>query len=284
MPIVIFPLGRPVVWSSLLLLIEKEQEVKTTAKLFSILEVLCMDGEAGITELSGKLGLGKSSIHRFLSALRDVGYVDKRVANGKYFATLKVFEIGAMVRGRIRLVQLVRPYMEALGKRFHETINLGFFEEGEVVYIDKVESAETLRMDLAVGRRVPAYCTALGKVFLANLPQRELEAYLRNRKFRTLTTKTVTTAKELATHLNKVRREGFAIDDGELDDGIRCIAAPIRDETHKVIAAISIAGPSIRMTMKRLNSLREPMIKTTGEISGKLGVTVNDHPVIRKTY
>jgi len=245
--------------------------MKGAYKLFSVLEALCIHGEAGITELSTRLRLGKSSVHRFLSVLRDLGYVEKNEDNGKYLATLKVFEIGSMVRGRIRLVQLARPYMEELGRQFHETVNLAFLEGGEVVYVDKVESAEPLRMDLAVGRRVPAYCTALGKVFLANLSEGELERYLRNQSLRAFTERTITSADELKRHLDRVRTEGFAIDDRELDEGIRCIAAPVRNESGRVMAAISIAGPSMRMTMQRLKSLREPINSVTAEISRKLG-------------
>lgn len=245
--------------------------MKSAGKLLSVLESLCVDGDAGITELSAKLTLGKSSIHRFLSVLTELGYVHKNATNGKYAATLKVFEIGAMVRGRIRLVQLAHPYMEELGKQFHETINLAFFEQGEVVYIDKVESAETLRMDLAIGRRVPAYCTALGKVFLASLSQEDREAYFQSEKLTAYTEKTITSLKELRKKLDKVRTDGFAIDDRELDEGIRCIAAPIRDEVGKMVAAMSIAGPSMRMTMERLKSLRKPIMEVTKEISRKLG-------------
>ncbi|NIS67707.1 MAG: helix-turn-helix domain-containing protein [Proteobacteria bacterium] len=245
--------------------------MKSAAKLFSVFETLCLDGETSITELSTRLKLGKSSVHRFLSVLRDLGYVERNGTNGRYFATLKIFEIGAMVRGRISLVQLARPHMEELGRRFHETINLALSEQGEVVYVDKVESAEALRMDLTIGRRVPAYCTALGKVFLANLTEEDLGEYLQNQEFRAYTQRTMTSAEEIKRHLDKVRRDGFAIDDRELDEGIRCIAAPIRNESDRVIAAISIAGPSMRMSMERLKSLQKPIMDVTKEISRKLG-------------
>ena len=250
--------------------------MKSAVRLFAVLETLCVNGETGLTELSRQLAIGKSSTHRFLSVLRDLGYVDKNGENDKYFATLRVFELGALVRGRIRLVQLVRPYMEQLGNQFHETINLAFFEQGEVVYIDKVESVKTLRMDLAIGRQVPAHCTALGKVFLANLPQDQLTNYLRACKLQAHTDRTITEAEELKMHLDRVRRQGFAIDDGELDEGIRCIAAPIKGEFGKVLAAISIAGPSIRMTMERLKSLREPLMNVTTSISHQIGYFSSD--------
>jgi len=245
--------------------------MKSAHKLFSILENLCVEGDAGVTELSLKLDQGKSAIHRFLSVLSELGYVKKNSDNGKYYATLKVFEIGAMVRGRLRLVNLARPYMEELGKKTNETINLALFEQGEVVYIDKVESVETLRMDLAVGRRVPAYCTALGKVFLANLSKDEVEGCLQSHNYKSFTERTINSSKELKRNLDNVKKEGIAIDDRELDKGIRCIAAPVCNELGKVIAAVSIAGPSIRMTFNKLKFLRKPLIDATLEISRRLG-------------
>jgi DNA-binding IclR family transcriptional regulator len=166
--------------------------------------------------------------------------------------------------------------MEQLGSQFHETINLAFFDEGEVIYVDKVESERTLRMDLAVGRRIPAYCTALGKVFLADLTQGQLTAYLRNRTLIPLTERTLTNPEKLRMNLDRVRRQGFAIDDRELDEGIRCIAAPIRDELGRVVAAMSVAGPSIRMTLARLESIRDPILKVTTDISQQLGYSLND--------
>jgi len=226
-----------------------------------------VEGDAGVTELSLKLDLGKSTIHRLLSILSELGYVRKNGDNAKYFATLKVFEIGAMVRGRLRLVNLARPYMEDLAKKTDETVNLAFFEAGEVVYIDKVESAETLRIDLAVGRRVPAYCTALGKVFLANLPEKDSEEYLSHQDLRPLTKNTITSVDELRKSLVKIKNEGFAIDNSELDENIKCIAAPMRDESGNVIAAISIAGPSTRMTESRLNLFKKFLLSEEGGLN-----------------
>jgi IclR family transcriptional regulator, KDG regulon repressor len=247
------------------------EQLKSISKIFMVLETLCTHGDLGVSELSVKLKIGKSSIHRFLSFLTEMGYVNQNPNTHKYFATLKLFEIGAMVRGRNRLVNISRPYMEELGNKFHETINLAFLEDGEVVYVDKVESIQALRMDLAIGHRVPAYCTALGKVFLAFLRDREIEQYCQKTRFKPLSEKTITSAKELVKHLKTIREEGIAIDDGELDNGIRCIAAPIRDDSGKVIGAISLAGPTIRLTMERLKSVKQPLLEATKNISQKLG-------------
>ena len=172
------------------------EQLKSISKIFFVLENLCANGDQGVSDLSTKLGIGKSSIHRFLSFLTEAGYVGKNPNNKKYFATLRLFEIGAMVRGRDRIMNIARPYMEELGNKFHETINLAFFENNEVVYIDKVESIHALRMDLAIGRRVPAYCTGLGKVFLANLSEEEIKEYCRKKHFAVFAEKTITSEKD----------------------------------------------------------------------------------------
>jgi DNA-binding IclR family transcriptional regulator len=246
-------------------------QLKSTSKIFAVLETLCTNGDVGVSDLSRKLNLGKSSVHRFLSVLRKLNYAEKDQNSGKYFATLKLFEIGAMVRGRNRLVNIARPYMEELGNRFHETVNLAFFDGSEVVYVDKVESIHTLRMDLAIGRRAPAYCTALGKVFLACQSEQDLERYCRETRFKPLVENTITSAKQFIKHLETVRRDGVAIDDRELDKGIRCMAAPIRDDSGRVVAAISIAGPSSRITLEKLKAFRQPLLETTRIISQRLG-------------
>lgn len=161
--------------------------------------------------------------------------------------------------------------MEELGNKFQETVNLACFDGNEVVYVDKVESIHALRMDLAIGRRVPAYCTALGKVFLAYQSREELERYCVTTRFKALTETTLTSAKELLKTLENVRKEEVAIDNRELDNGIRCLAAPIRNDSGRVVASVSIAGPSSRLTMERLKSLKQPLLQMTRMISQRLG-------------
>ena len=244
---------------------------KPSYKLFAVLEILCFKGEMRITAISKELQLGKSSVHRFISILKDFGYVIQDEETHKYRATLKLFHIGSLVISKIRPASVARPYMERLGEQVHETVNLALYEDGNVVYVDKVESVKALRMDLAVGHSVPAYCTALGKVFLAHCPEAELDEYLRTHELKTITSKTITKQKEFRKHLEKIRKSGYAIDDLELDEHIRCIAAPIIDSFGKTAAAVSVAGPSARLTLKRLKELSGLLTKVTQEISKELG-------------
>lgn len=168
------------------------------------------------------------------------------------------------------LAQIVHPYLEKLSKRFKETINLAVLENEEVVYVDKVESSETLRMDLAVGCRVPPHCTALGKVLLADLPLQELEEVLSKGLIR-CTKKTITDPEVLKRELKKVKKDRFAIDDEELSLGIRCVGAPIFNQHDRAIAAISIAGPSVRLSHRRLRLLIDPIKSTAKAISEHFG-------------
>jgi len=244
--------------------------METVAKAFLILETLCTEGEAGVSGLTRLLGFPKSTTHRFLSILKKLGYVKKNSNNGKYFPTLKLFITGAMVKERITLVDSARPNMEELRRETHETINLAVVSGRKVAYIDKVESNELLTINLPLGRRTAAYSTAPGKVFLAYLPSEKLETYLRETELKAYTRKTITSVEQLKRELDEIRKQEFAIDNAETNDGIRCIAAPIFDDSQNAIAAISIAGPAVRMTLKRLKTFKDSLLKATGEISRKL--------------
>jgi len=243
----------------------------SAAKILVVLETLCLKGDSGISELSRQLNLGKSSAHRFLSILTRSAFAEKDKIAGKYRATLKLFEIGAFVRGRDRLINIARRHMEEIGNEFKETVNLAFLDRYEVVYIDKVESIQTLRTDLVVGRRVPAYCTALGKVFLAYLSEEDLNRYCNETQFMPFTRKTITSAKELKKALETVRKERVAIDNKEFDEGIRCIAAPISDNSGKVVACMSVSGPSSRLIRERLGAIKKSLTAVTTTISRRLG-------------
>ena len=235
-----------------------------------ILELLVKAGEIGVSNLSREKGLNRSNVHRILSTFEFLGYVEKNSNNKKYRPSLRLFELGNLIIQRNGLIKISHPFLEKLGLKFGETNNLAVLDKGEVIYIDKVESSEALRMDLAIGRRVPAYCTALGKILLAGFSEEQLNQYVKRTRFAKRTPNTL--SKEgLKKQLVEIRERGFAIDDEELHLGIRCIAAPIRNHSGNIIASISIAGPSTRMTLKKLDSTKGTIIDTALEISKQLG-------------
>ena len=257
--------------------------MQSSKKIFLILELLATKGEASVTEISKDLVFGISLVHRLLSILKDLGYVGQDGQTKKYYASLKLFEIGSLVRRRINLIQIAHPLMERFKNIVNETVLLAFLDNEEVVYIDSVISGQTLNIDLSLGTRVPAYATALGKVLMAGLPQETLEEIIFKLKFKRFTSKTIVSARELGNELAKVKKDGFAIDAGEIDNSVRCIATPIRNETGSVVAAVAVAGPNIRLGLRKIKTLREPVIKLGLKISEELGFNKNSinsvHPV-----
>lgn len=249
--------------------------MKSTIKVFQVLETLCEGKAAGVTELSNQLGIKPSSMHRFLAVLTKLGYVQKDANSGKYFATLKIFQLGVSVRNKLSLISIARPYMEELGEMLKEAVNIAVFAQNSVVVIDRVQSPATLPTNIIVGQHLPAYCTAFGKILLAAMSAKELARYLKTVTLKPLTAQTITEPPALREELKKIAKNGYAIDNRELDENIRCLSGPIRDESGKVVAALSFSGPTTRVNMVRLKTYIKTMTDISEEISQKLGYRKN---------
>lgn len=253
---------------------EMDNTIQSVERAFTILELLCQKNELGISELSREIGLGKSTIHRMISTLCSKQLVEK-TSSGKYRLTFKLFEMGNALINRLGIREEARALLEKMAKTSGETVSLAILDNNEVMYIDRIESTEPLRMGLSIGKHVPAFCTSLGKVMLAYLPEYEREAVLHSKtfsaKYRQLTPKTIYPAKELHEHLRIVAEKGYALDDEEYISGLRCVAAPVFSHEKKVVAAVSIAGPAVRMTHERIAQCIPLVVKTAQELSERLG-------------
>ena len=246
--------------------------IKVLDKTFSILDILLQhDSSMHMTEISEKLELYPSTTHRILDTLKHWGYVEQDPKSQKYRLGLKLLALGMAKLHQMDLVKEATPYLKELVKQCNETIHLGVLEEGEVLYLAKEESSQTIRMISYVGKRAPLHCTALGKVLLAHLSTEERKKTLGGKMLPPLTEKTITDKRELEKELNKVKEQGFALDIGENEKDVRCIAAPIRNYQGKVIAAISISGPAFRIDKKVQNNLKEALVETSEKISKRLG-------------
>jgi len=197
--------------------------------------------------------------------------VEQEPNNQRYQLGLKVIELGMAKLHQIDLVREVSPYLKELVNQCNETVHLGVLGEGEVMYLAKEESSQTIRMISYVGKRAPLHCTALGKVMLAYLPEGERKKILEDRELPRLTENTITDKRELEKELNKVKKQGFALDRGENEKDVRCIAAPIRNHQGKVIAAISISAPIFRIDKNVQNNLKKALMETSRKISKRLG-------------
>ncbi len=250
--------------------------IKVLDKTFSILDILLQHGSTiHMTEIAEKLGFYPSTVHRILDTLKHWGYVEQDSHTQKYQLGLKALELGMAKLHQMDLVREATPYLKELVNQCNETVHLGVLEEGEVLYLAKEESSQTIRMISYVGKRAPLHCTALGKVLLAHLSTEERKKTLGEKVLPRLTENTITDKGELEKELSKVREQGFALDREENEKNVRCIAAPIRNHQRRVIAALSISSPTFRLDKNVQNNLKEAIIETSEKISKRLGYNGN---------
>ena len=242
----------------------------STEKVFRVLEKLCQDGPCKASVISAELGLNKSSVHRFLNVLADMGYVFQETETGFYTATLKVYEMGVQVKGRIGIAKIAAPVMRRLQVELNEAINLGVLYDFEMFTLERF-TPDDKNTKIVVKARLPAYCTALGKILLAHLDPAHLERYLAATEFKAYTSRTMTDPDRIREMLEQIRHNGVAIDDRELDDNIRSVAAPVRDDSGMVIAGISVTGSAPRLVGDHLEAVTNKLVAATGEISSALG-------------
>jgi DNA-binding IclR family transcriptional regulator len=244
--------------------------IRSLAKGMRVLELLSNNDALTVTRVARLMNVNRASSHRFLSTLKELGYVDKDDSS-RYYLTTKVIELGMRVLDRFEIRKIAHPFLQELAAKFNETINLGYFNAEEVLTIDKIDSTEILRMDAGIGGREPAYCTSLGKAILAFLPENQLEEYLQRTELTPFTPNTVVSIDKLKDELMHIKENGYAIDDEELSVGLRCVGAPLFSHNGQALYAISISGPSIRMGSKRMGEMQRELNKICQNLSGKLG-------------
>ncbi len=234
-----------------------------------VLELLAGKESLTVTEVAGLLELDRSACHRFLLTLRDMGYV-KADQRARYRLTLKVFEIGNKIANIIEVRPVARPYMRKLVNLHKETVNLGYLDGFDIVTIDVVSGREVIRFDSPIGSRSPIHTLAMGKAILAFRPQEQQAEYLESVDFQPFTTNTITDGKRFRKELEKVRRQGYALDNEEWAIGVCCVAAPVFDFTHHPSHAISISGPSRNFTDKKVAQIVKDLTVLCKSLSKEL--------------
>jgi DNA-binding IclR family transcriptional regulator len=246
--------------------------INSLAKGLDVLDLLVERGDASVSEAARALGFNRAASHRFLCTLQELGYVEK-TEQSRYAASMKIMEMGLKLAGRLEIRKISKPYMHRLAEISRETVNLGLYDQFEILHVDKIDSREILRIDAPTGSRTPAFCTALGKAILAFLPQDELDTFFRCVKLKRHGPQSVTSKKKLLAALADVRLRGFAVDNEELSVGLRCVAAPIFDRNGLAPYALSVSGPAVRLSMERIEKIQLRLRKFCQEISAKIGGT-----------
>nr|WP_197970039.1 IclR family transcriptional regulator [Mesobacillus harenae] len=246
--------------------------VKSVSRALDIVTLVSLKkGGLGVTEIAKQIDINKSSVYRILSTLAQYGYIEQDMDTGRYKLGYKFLEISSKLLDSIDIRAEARPYLLELEQVTNEVIHLVVYDQGEVVYIEKLEGNETLRMHSKVGKRAPMHCTSVGKAILANLPSNIVMEILDRKGLPVHTDKTIINKDAFLKELEMVRRKGYALDLEENEYGITCIAVPIFDHLGKAVSAVSISGPSIRMTEERIEQLKAKMLSIGSRISARLG-------------
>lgn len=228
--------------------------------------------ELGVTELSKRLKLHKNNVFRLLATLESRGYIEQNKVTENYRLGLKTLELGQTFIRQMGLLRQSKPILESLVKECNETTYVAILKNYSIIYLDAVETNMTVRVVPRVGCWLPAYCTAAGKTQIAFISDEELEDYLNNHELKSFTQNTITDRETIKKQLKQVAEQGYAIDDEELDIGVKCVSAPIRDYTRRIIGAVSISGPSMRFDVERMEKELIPLtLRAADEISAKLG-------------
>lgn len=223
-----------------------------------------------LPDLTAGTGLPKSTLKRFLEPLIDHGLVRVDATTGRYGLGSYTASLGGIYLNGLDIRAIARPTLQEITLEVHETAHLLALAGTDIVCIDKVDAPNPVRMHSWIGNRLPLYCTASGKAVLAYQPEEAVQRVI-HAGLEPLTPNTITSAERLHLELKNVRDSGVAIDDIESQDGIRCVGAPIFDQHTHPTAAISVSGPTTRMTTERTPQLAELVRDAAAEISTQLG-------------
>jgi IclR family KDG regulon transcriptional repressor len=248
------------------------QPVQSVDRAITLLEVLSgAQPRMSLADVSKAAHLPKSTTHRLLQTLVQRGLVRQDGDTAEYALGLKLFEMAFIILNRMDLRKQALPVLERLNEETNLTVHLAILDEGDVVYIEKMDPERPVRMYSAVGKRAPAHSTGLGKTLLAYLPEEELRCVVEEKGLPRYTPNTITTWGGLVDELAMVRRRGYALDAGEHEEVLRCVAAPVRDAHGEVIAAVSLTGTVSDMNIEEAERLASLVVRRCDEISRRMG-------------
>ena len=250
----------------------QENMVKSVGRALDIIRLISNSRNGmGVTEIANQMDINKSSVYRILATLAQYGYVEKDHEHEKYKLGYTFLDIGARLLESIDLRKEAMPYLLQLEEETNEVIHLVVYDQGEVVYIEKLEGTELMRMHSQGGKRAPMHCTSVGKAILAYLPEEKVKEILSEKGMPAHTEYTYTNEEDLFQDLQRIRQYGYALDLEENEYGITCVAIPLFDYNNHVCAAVSVSGSTIRMTKEKMEKLYPRMTEIGQQISLRLG-------------
>jgi IclR family transcriptional regulator, acetate operon repressor len=251
---------------------EDKNSVQVLLRALSLLEILAEDDEGyRLIDLSERTGLPSSTVHRLLTTLEQKRFVCFQRERALWYIGAQCFSVGAVFGRRRQLTELATPAMRRLRDVSGETVNLGCVDEHDILLLLQVQSREVMRAASRPGDRSPLACTAMGKAVLAAMPDAKIAAYVQHGGLQRLTPQSIARPTALHRELQEVRRVGYAIDNEETSLGVRCVAAAIFDELSIPVAALCVVGPTLRVTMQRIEELGRTAVLAAREITVAFG-------------
>ncbi len=255
---------------------KSDYTIQTVSNALHMLEAFKGEAELGVSELSRRLRLHKNNVFRLLATLEDHGYIEQSHDTDQYRLGVRCLELGRSFSGRDDMVRRARPILQRLSSDSGETSHLAVLRDHEVVHLDGVQSSRMVVTSLRSGERLPAHCTSLGKVLLGcgevavqeAMGQKVRNGFLLEHR----TSATLVDLQKLFDELRTVSGAGFALDQGECEAGLHCVAAPVRDASGLTVAAISISGPASRLPAEKLHArLAGEVVAAADRLSLEIG-------------
>lgn len=248
--------------------------VLTIDKALELMEILAEEGYQegmGVSELSTRLDIGKSTVHRILDTLAARNYLEQDHETKKYRLGWRLFEIGNVIPRQRNLYNFDMGILQKLCNQYQETVNLGVRVEDSVVTVSKVSAKSSLIANLQVGSRESLHATAMGKALMSDMTREEVIDILGEGPYTKYTSFTFIEIDTLMEELRKIRKQGFSIDDEEFAPGLTCIAMPVRNFDNEIVAAVSVSGASIRQTYSKIDDIKVGLKEATEKLSYFLG-------------
>ena len=251
-------------------MLKKNQSVE---KVLAIVETMARArGAMRLQDLATAVGLPASTVLRFLATLADADYVMQDADTLRYALTFKFCHIADLISSQLNIRDTVHPYLETLADRCGESSSLAVEQDGMVVYVDVVDGPDSMLQTLQrIGKRAPLHSTGVGKTLLLDRDPHGISRLIAERGLERLTPKTITTREALDAELERCRRRGYALDDEECEQGVRCVAAPLRDYKGRIVGSISVSGPVARLSRQKMALVTRAVLENAVELSRKLG-------------
>lgn len=245
--------------------------IQVADRLFQAVELLAENGGIGLAQFSKELGLNKSTAHRILSSLIHMDYVRQNADTGEYALTFKLVGIANKIVSMSEISSCARPFLEALMEKARETVHLVEIDKTEAVYIDKVESvSNSIRMVSKIGSRIPLYCSGVGKAIAATWEDEKIRQMWDESRIQSMTAHTITDFSLFMDKIRQIQKDGYATDDEENEEGVRCVAVALQGAKKEAEYAISISAPVSRMSNERIMKLSSYILQTKSELEKAL--------------